>query len=237
MIDQLPLSAHQIQIALISQRDIVKHILQACVGHIDQKNSLGRGGSLRNLHGSRDGDNPPVLIFTVVKNILNMRQGKMKVLRMLQGILKPLFFCHVHPVFQPGRRHRRHQLPIPGKQRNIGDRILIVIIEQGNFAVYLLPLRTEIHVFDHSVIQRIRQLHDSPQVSVHRQVNLIDHRLILLPYCGGKLPCDPPVYRYSDQEEHHNSADGKINKYGIADAYPLKKIGFSGFCHIDTCFP
>ena len=166
MINQFPVPAHQIQIALVPQRGIVQHILEAGIAHIDQQNSLGSGCPLCDLYGPGQGNDPAVLIFAVIKNILHMGHGKMQVFRMLQGILKPLLSGYVHIVLKAGGRHRQKQLPISGKQSNIRDGILVIIIKKGDLAVYRLTLSEQIHIFDHTIIQGIRQLHDRAQISV-----------------------------------------------------------------------
>ena len=150
----------------------------------------------------------------------------MQILRMVQGVLKPFFPSYIHTCFQSGSRHCRQKLSFFGQKSNIGHRVFVVVIQQGNFTVYRLPFLGKICIFYHSIVKGIGQLHNRPQIGIHRLVDLADCRLIFLPDNSQKLFCQPPVQRHSNQENHHQGADRKIHKNGVANAGFLKKFRF-----------
>ena len=66
----------------------------------------------------------------------------------------------------------------PGKQGDILDIILVVVVEKRHlFVDTLIP---QIRVFYDPVVCGVRKLHDSAEPHIHRPVQLVDQDLVLL---------------------------------------------------------
>ena len=102
----------------------------------------------------------------------------MKILRLFQRRLKPRFRCRIYPRLESRGGNGLQKLSVSGKQGDILDIILVVVVEKRHlFVDTLIP---QIRVFYDPVVCGVRKLHDSAEPHIHRPVQLVDQDLVLL---------------------------------------------------------
>ena len=95
MVNQLPSASDHVEIPLVSECDVIKQLLKTAVADIEKQNTLLRRRSPRDLDCTGDCDHPAILIFTVIKNVLHMRNCKVHIICPLKRLLKPVLLRHI----------------------------------------------------------------------------------------------------------------------------------------------
>ena len=190
MVDQLPAAVDKVEIAPAAQRHVPAHLLDAAEAHVHQQHAPLGGPVPGQLDVAAQGDHPAVGVVGVVKDILDVRGGKVEVFHALAGRLEPVAVRRLRVPLQRRQGHGGHQGAISVKDRQGHQVVPVLLVEQGQVPGEVL-LR-QVCVLDAPVIHRIGNAHHPPEVAVQVQVRLGQHPAAVFRHQllvdGGKAP-------------------------------------------------
>ena len=184
MIDDLAVPVHQIHIPGVLFICLVKNLLDRAVIHIDKQDSPSGVPHICKLHAPAQGDYPRILVVAALKNVLDMRRGKMQILNLLSCLHKPLLLFQINRLLSRGDRPCCQNRTILRHTDNTDKIVLIFLIQQ----VHLLVdgLLGQVFIFDDIVIHEIGDVHHITDVAVQVPADLFQHLFVVF---QSHLPC------------------------------------------------
>ena len=130
MVDDLPVSVDEIEVAGGGQVHILADLLDAAEAHVHQQHAALNGTGPGQLHLPAEGHHPAILVIRVLKEVLHMGRGKVEVFDPLHGGGEPGLLLRIDAVFEPHQRRGGDQLPLLGEQCDGHQGVPVVLVEQ-----------------------------------------------------------------------------------------------------------
>ena len=161
MVNDLPVPIHEVDIffgnILIG---FFQKLLDAAVIHIYQKDALHGISVICQFHTPAQRNDPVITVGRIVKEVLYMGDGKMKVFQLAYRILKPLLPEHGNARLDIGNRRCCHQLSVTGIAGNADKIVLIGLVKKIHLLIQSID--SQILILNDTVIHGIG---DPPHVS------------------------------------------------------------------------
>ncbi len=225
MIHQLPVLVRQVIVNLCRVLiQTAQHLFNAGIVHVYQQNA-GICASLPvQLHHAAQRNDPVIAIGAVIKDILHMRPGIMKILYLSHGLLKPALLPHVPPRLPVRNRCRRQEASVRGEQGNADEAVLMGFIHEVHLAVD--TVLGKILVLNDIIVHGIGDPPHADEAaldvlrgSAQQLLRALD-RVFLNP--AGELPIQDHRQEQGQHHRHHREADENQTMYGsgIAPSLP-----------------
>ena len=172
MVNDLPVAVHEVDILLGNVLvDLFQQLLDTAVVHIYQKDTLHRAAVVGEFHGTTQGNDPVITVGGVVKKVLHMGCGKVKVFQLIHCVLKPLLVRDRNSCFHVSDGSRRHEAAVPRIAGNAHQIVLVGLVEKIHLLIQ--PLGGQVLVLDDTVVHGIGDPAHAPQVILQADGRLV----------------------------------------------------------------
>ena len=172
MIDDFSVRCHQIYIFTGSICVcLLKKLLNTAVIHINQKNALHGTAISGELYRTAQRHHPVISVRWIIKEILHMGCGEMKIFQFSGCILKPFLRFYINSWFLCGNGRCFCQLPVICITCHTDQLILVRLVQKIHRI--LQTLTSDVCILDYRIIHCIRNTAHIPQIILQ-----IDGRLI-----------------------------------------------------------
>ena len=128
MIDNISVGITQIYKAHTAVIYILKYLLYPAVIHINKKNTVTNRSEIGKFNISRKRNYPIISVITVVKNVLDMRGGKMNILDLIKSSLKPFLCLEINSRLSGGYGRCRNDCSVLAGAHDTCKVILVCLI-------------------------------------------------------------------------------------------------------------